>query len=103
MNKMQASHMLARAERIAGLPKLERGLWHAYRRAWASERKHLPATDVQHGGGWRDLATMQRSYQRPDPATTLRAIENEGSGGGSGDRGPNADTPPRASADGPTT
>ena len=27
-------------------------------------------------GGWRDLATMKRSYQQPDPATTLRAIEN---------------------------
>lgn len=76
MNKMQAANMLARAERLAGLPKLERGLWHAYRRAWASERKHLPDADVSAAGGWRDLATMKRSYQRPDPVTVLRAIEN---------------------------
>jgi hypothetical protein len=44
---------------------------------FAVERKHLPDVDVARAGGWRDLATMKRSYQQPDPATTLRAIENQ--------------------------
>lgn len=65
-----------RGEQLAGLPKLEGGLWHPYRRLWAVERKHLSDVDVAKAGGWRDLATMKRSYQRPDPATVLRVIEN---------------------------
>ena len=73
---MQAGYWLTRAEKRAKLPKLERGGYHAYRRLWASERRHLPDVDVAKAGGWRDLATMKRSYQQPDPATVLRAIEN---------------------------
>ena len=49
----------------------------SYRRLFASERKHLPDVDLMRTGGWRDLATMKRSYQQADPATTLRVIENE--------------------------
>ena len=30
------------AKEKAGLPKLEGGLWHPYRRKWATERKYLP-------------------------------------------------------------
>jgi integrase len=76
INKMQAAYWLTRAETRAKLPKLERGGFHAYRRLWASERRHLPDVDVAKAGGWRDLATMKRSYQHPDPATVLEAIEN---------------------------
>lgn len=61
-----------RAEQV---PHLDRGALHPCRRLWAVERKHLPDVDVARGGGWRDLATMKLSYQQPDPATTLRAIE----------------------------
>ena len=43
-------------------------------------RKHLPDVDVARAGGWRDLTTMKRSYQRADPATTLRAVENRPTG-----------------------
>ena len=44
---------LERAESHAGLPKLKGGLWHAYRRAWATSRKHLPVGDVAAtGSGW---------------------------------------------------
>ena len=35
----------------------------------------LADVDVARGVGSRDPATMKRSYQRADPATTLRAIE----------------------------
>ncbi|MDB4888122.1 MAG: hypothetical protein JWN79_3560, partial [Gemmatimonadetes bacterium] len=77
ITRAAADHLLRAAEERAGLPKFDRGLWHPYRRAWASSRKHLPDVDVAKGGGWRDLATMKASYQQADPATTLKAIENE--------------------------
>jgi integrase len=72
----KARHYLRMAERLAGLPHLERGGFHSYRRLFASERKHYPDVDVARAGGWRDLATMKRSYQQPDPVTVLQAIEN---------------------------
>ncbi|HEY2378919.1 MAG TPA: hypothetical protein VGH98_23270 [Gemmatimonadaceae bacterium] len=76
ITRNRADYLLRRAESVAGVPKLERGLWHAYRRLWASERKHLPDVDVSRAGGWRDLATMKQAYQQPDAATTLRVVEN---------------------------
>ena len=74
---LDARKLRIRAETLAELPVVERGGFHSYRRLWAVERKHLPDVDVARGGGWRDLASMKRSYQQPDPATTLRVIENE--------------------------
>jgi hypothetical protein len=35
-----------RAETRAGVEPLDGGLWHPYRRKWATERRHLPAVDV---------------------------------------------------------
>lgn len=76
ISKIGADHLLRRAERLAKLPKFDRGLWHPYRRAWASSRKHLSDVDVAKAGGWRDLATMKTSYQQADAATMLKVIEN---------------------------
>lgn len=42
---------LSIAEKKAGLQKLDGSLWHAYRRKWAIERKHLPLRDVAAAGG----------------------------------------------------
>jgi integrase len=42
---------LAFAERVAKLPKLEGGLWHPYRRKWATERKGHSLKDVAAAGG----------------------------------------------------
>jgi integrase len=70
-----AGKWLVRAERLAGLPKLERGRWHPYRRAWATARKHLPTVDVAAAGGWKDIGTLRLSYQHADPETTLRVLE----------------------------
>ena len=67
---------LAHAEREAQLPKLDGALWHAYRRKWATERKHLPLKDVAAAGGWVDVETLLRSYQQPDKGTLL-AVMNE--------------------------
>jgi hypothetical protein len=75
--KAPDARLLRRAEGLAELPLDERSGFHAYRRLFAVERKHQPDVDVARAGGWRDLATMKRSYQQPDPTTTLRVIENE--------------------------
>jgi hypothetical protein len=65
---------LAAAERMAKLPKLEGGLWHPYRRKWATERKHLPLKDVAAAGGWKDVETLLTCYQQPDQQTLLAVM-----------------------------
>lgn len=62
------------AEKHAGLPKLKQGLWHPYRRKWATERKELPMKDVMAAGGWSDAGTVLRSYQQADRATMIRVV-----------------------------
>jgi len=42
-----AARWLLRAEALAELPKLVGGVWHPYRRLWATERKHHADVDVQ--------------------------------------------------------
>lgn len=69
-----ASKWRRRAEKLAKLPKLDGALWRAYRRKWARARKHLPVQDVAAAGGWRDIGTLQRIYQQPDPATLYRVM-----------------------------
>ena len=68
INETLARVLRMRAEQLAELPHIERGGFHSYRRAYASDRKHLPDVDVARSAGWRDLATMKRSCQQPDPA-----------------------------------
>jgi len=62
------------AEKAAGLPKLDGGLWHAYRRKWAMERKHLPLRDVAAAGGWKDVNTLLEVYQQADEASALAVM-----------------------------
>jgi integrase len=71
-----AARLLLKAEKRAELPKLQRGVFHPYRRLWASERKALPSKDVAHAGGWKDVETMLGSYVQSDAATVLRVVEN---------------------------
>ena len=71
-----AARLLLKAETKAELPKLQRGVYHPYRRLWASERKALPSKDVAHAGGWKDIETMLGSYIQSDAATVLRVVEN---------------------------
>ncbi len=73
-----ASVWLLKAEKLGGLPKLQGGCWHPYRRLWASERKHLPDVDVAAAGGWRDTRAMKVSYQQADAATQLRVVQAMG-------------------------
>jgi integrase len=69
-----ARSWLLEAERLAEVPKMDGSLWHAYRRAWATQRKNLPLADVALAGGWKDATTVARVYQQPDPATLLRVV-----------------------------
>lgn len=71
--KNAADWWLRQAEKKAKLPHLERGGWHAFRRAWASARRHLPVQDVMAAGGWRDVKALQTAYQQAD-ARTVRAV-----------------------------
>ena len=48
---------------------LQGGLWHPFRRKFATERKHMPLQDVALAGGWKEVQTLLECYQRPDDAT----------------------------------
>lgn len=69
-----ASAWLREAEKLAGLEPQRRTLWHAYRRLWASARKHLPVKDVAAAGGWKTTFVLQEIYQQPDDETLLRVV-----------------------------
>jgi len=69
--KEVAGEWLKEAERLAQVPKHQGGLWHPYRRGWATARKHLPLTDVAAAGGWACTETLSRHYMKPDPDTLL--------------------------------
>lgn len=64
------------AEKKAGLPKLDGALWHAYRRGWASSRKHMPVSDVAAVGGWKDIGTLLKCYTQADSDTMLAVMES---------------------------
>lgn len=67
-------HALPEAERMAGIEKLDGSCWHAYRRKWATERKHLPVKDVAAAGGWKDTQTLLTCYQQADEHTLLEVM-----------------------------
>jgi integrase len=67
---------LLHAEAAAGLPKLDGGLYHPYRRKWATERMNHPLKAVATAGGWTRTDTLIECYQQPDPAL-LRAVMDE--------------------------
>ncbi len=74
VSKDLASAWLEAAEAMAELPKLDGSLWHAYRRGWATARKHYPVADVAAAGGWKTRDTLERIYQQPDAATLRQVI-----------------------------
>lgn len=75
LSRRLATRWLLDAETAAELPKLQGGVWHPYRRAWATDRKGLPSTDVAAAGGWADTRAMFKSYQQADAVTALRVAE----------------------------
>lgn len=75
LGKLMASYYLHAARELAELPKQKRGGWHAFRRAWATKRKHLPVQDVMDAGGWRSPEALQTAYQGSDPETVQRVVD----------------------------
>lgn len=73
-SRHHARKLLERAENAAKLERLDGSDFHAYRRAWASARKHLPVQDVASVGGWRDIKTLQTAYQQVDASTMLAVV-----------------------------
>jgi hypothetical protein len=67
---------LVRAERLAKLPKLLGGVWHPYRRLFATERQSLSDVSVAAAGGWRPTKTL-KIYQQIDPVLVLAAVVNQ--------------------------
>jgi integrase len=65
---------LRKAERLAGVEPQRGGLWHPYRRGWATRRKGLPIKDVMEAGGWSDTTCLQTCYQQPDEETVLAVV-----------------------------
>lgn len=65
------------AEQHAGLEKLKGGLWHPYRRMWATARSHLPLKQVAVAGGWKDTETLLTCYQHPDRDSLLNVMRDE--------------------------
>ena len=74
MSKNLASTWLKKGETLAELDPLDGSLWHAYRRKWATERKHLPDVDVAAAGGWSDLTSVKTAYQQVDGAALYRVV-----------------------------
>lgn len=70
----QPSIWLRQAEKLAKVETQDGSLWHAYRRGWATARKHLPLRDVAEAGGWAGVETLTRVYQQPDAATMLKVV-----------------------------
>jgi hypothetical protein len=66
-------HHLLRVEKAAKLEKLDGSLFHAYCRAWATNRKNLPLADVAYCGGWTETSTLLRCYIQPT-AEALQAV-----------------------------
>lgn len=64
-----ASDWLAQAEKRADVSPLPGGVWHPFRRRWATVRKHMSPKDVAAVGGWVDTATLQKCYQVADEET----------------------------------
>lgn len=77
MTRWTARDWLRGAEQAAGLPALDGGCWHPYRRSWAVRRKHLPARDRMYIAGWKDRATMEASYEQPDDASIRRVLTED--------------------------
>ena len=69
-----ADNWLREGEKLAGVEPQKGSLWHAYRRKWATERKHLPVQDVARAGGWKCNAVVLNIYTQADDGTMLQVV-----------------------------
>jgi len=71
-----AADWLKRAYRYAKVERPRGGLWHPFRRKFATERKFYPLRDVADGGGWKDVGTLLKCYQLSDEDTIRAVMDN---------------------------
>ena len=75
VSKYLASKWLLRAYDLAEVERDPGGVWHPFRRKWATERKRYPLRDVAAAGGWSDTQTLLLCYQQPDEATLREVVD----------------------------
>lgn len=63
-----AARWLLKAKKLAKLPKINGGVFHPYRRLWATERQHMSDVAVAAAGGWSDTEALRASYQQATKA-----------------------------------
>lgn len=71
-----AADWLKRAYRYAKIERNKGGLWHQFRRKFATERKFYPLRDVADAGGWKDVGTLLTCYQMSDEETIRTVMDN---------------------------
>jgi integrase len=64
-----------RAEERAAVPREAGCGFHALRRAFASDLRHLPLVDLAALGGWKRPEVIVRCYQKPDETEMRAALE----------------------------
>jgi integrase len=74
VTRYRAARWLGRCERLAGLEPQDGSAWHAFRRGWATMRKHLADADVMAAGGWRSVQALKQSYQHADDESVLDVV-----------------------------
>lgn len=74
ISKELARKWLRRAEQLAELEPQPGSAFHAYRRGWATARKHMPLPDVAAAGGWKGTEALQRCYLHADEQTMLQVV-----------------------------
>lgn len=72
LSRHTANKWLIEGEKLAEVEKQKGGLWHPYRRKWATERKHLPRADVAATGDWNEKTLS--IYMQADEATMLSVV-----------------------------
>ncbi len=70
----QLEHWWRRAERLAGLVHEPGRAFHALRRKFATELKHVPLKDLCALGGWKSPQTALTCYQKADEVTMREAL-----------------------------
>jgi len=71
------SKLLRKAYTHAGLKTLPGGLWHPWRRKWATERKGMPLKDVAKAGNWK-TSSIVLLYQQSDEETLNQVVLGAG-------------------------
>ena len=65
-----------RAERLAGLERRRGRGWHSLRRKFASDLMDLPLKVLCELGGWKEVQTVLRCYQKADDTQLRKALES---------------------------